>query len=84
MVMNPSLAQQLVADRMDDLEHAAQAHGRFLTSTSAATAAPRSPRGALAIRSGRLLIAVGRRLAGPDVASTPLDAAHLGHRHSPA
>jgi len=75
--VNPGLARQLVASRVEDLERAA--HGRRLPSPAADESFPaesvRPNHGTLTRRVGVLLISVGRRLADPD-AVPAFDAPH--------
>ena len=77
MNMNPWMAEQLVSDRMNDLERAADAHRHLPTNTAEAfvSPAPLRTRPAFARHVGVLLIAVGRRLAEPDSFPT-LGASH--------
>jgi hypothetical protein len=78
MNMNPWQAEQLAADRMEDLERAAGAQRRYLETVIAPGAGPSRARPAVARHVGSLLIAVGRRLAEPD----GFPAAFEGPRHS--
>jgi hypothetical protein len=68
MIMNPGVAQQLVASRMKELERAA--HGHRLPSAiadeSLAASSLRPNRGTLTRHVGVLLITMGRRLVDPD------------------
>jgi hypothetical protein len=76
--MHPLMAEQMVEDRMAERERAASASRRARPSPE--SAGPRSARRSVhphrgpARLVGSLLIAAGRRLAGPDALSAALDA----------
>jgi hypothetical protein len=76
MNMNPWLAEQLAAERMSDLEGAADGARRAWAADPEALSAPRPPRRALARHVGALLISVGRRLADPEAFPTAFGTPH--------
>jgi hypothetical protein len=76
MNMNPWQAEQMAADRMENLERAAGAQRRYLETVTESAVGPTRPRPAVARHVGALLIAMGRRLAEPDAFPAAFDGPH--------
>ncbi|MGA3146565.1 MAG: hypothetical protein ABSF33_03685 [Acidimicrobiales bacterium] len=87
MGMHPFMAEQMVGDRMSERQRAASASRRSrLSRENEGSRGRRSvhPHRGPARLVGGLLIAAGRRLAGPDALSAALDASRVEHGRTPA
>jgi hypothetical protein len=86
MGTHPWMAERMVASRCEDRDRAVRNHRQpsgTVPSTAVASPAPHARR-RVSRRLGTLLIAAGRRLAGPEALRTALDRAGFEAGHSAA
>jgi hypothetical protein len=96
MAPHPWMTEQLAMDRMRDHRQSAEQHRTLSMSAAGPSRTERGPTGrgqaglgksmwhSVSRRTGQLLIAVGRRLAGDDAPGLTIELARREAGHSPA